>query len=389
MPVPAGTRVRKPKVVSTQKQVDAARPGIYHVTDVKRLYLKKTTKKTGSYFLRYRTSERALPEPGEKKGKLINRARPEMGLGSIADVSLDKARGMAEEAAAKIRQGINPRNGRAVLAGVPGVLTLAQAVQLYLDAIEKAKAWKRIDSCSNWFNPIKYHALPMIGHLPVEAVQTDHVHAMLDACTEKKLQATGIKIRSKLSTVFNWLRGQSRYSSLPNPFEAKVINDGRLDKGKRQTKHYRRIKLDEAPGVFQQLKAVAEGSTAISCWLFMALTAARPGEALAAKWSEIDLDKKVWVNPMSKTEKPLEVPLSDLAVEILRRQKNGASPISSSPTRAAAAWPARIFRAHQGGRRLTPVHRIAGARSAATQERTSSDSGARLAKRRWAIRSVP
>jgi hypothetical protein len=132
---------------------------------------------------------------------------------------------MAEEAAVKIRQGIDPRNGRAALKNtVPGVLTVAQAVQLFLDGVEKKKAWKRTDSRSNWFNPISYHALPIIGHLPVEGVHVEHVNAILDACTEKKLRATGSKIRSKLSTVFNWLRAQTRYRALPNPFDASLIN---------------------------------------------------------------------------------------------------------------------------------------------------------------------
>jgi integrase len=54
----------------------------------------------------------------------------------------------------------------------------------------------------------------------------------------------------------------------------------------------------------------------------MMLTAARPGEALAARWDQIDWEKRIWSNPVSKTGKPLEVPLSSLALAILEQAKD-------------------------------------------------------------------
>jgi integrase len=47
---------------------------------------------------------------------------------------------------------------------------------------------------------------------------------------------------------------------------------------------------------------------------------ARPSEVLAARWDQIDLDKKLWMNPVSKTGKLLPVPLSSIALAILERQ---------------------------------------------------------------------
>jgi integrase len=54
----------------------------------------------------------------------------------------------------------------------------------------------------------------------------------------------------------------------------------------------------------------------------MVAVAARPSEALNAKWSEIDDAKGTWLNPVSKVDKPLLVPLSSLALEILKRQRS-------------------------------------------------------------------
>src|SRR6516164_10488840 len=39
-------------------------------------------------------------------------------------------------------------------------------------------------------------------------------------------------------------------------------------------------------------------------------TAARPSEALDARWDQIDLHKKLWMNPVSKAGNLLPVPLS-------------------------------------------------------------------------------
>jgi hypothetical protein len=86
------------------------------------------------------------------------------------------------------------------------------------------------------------------------------------------------------------------------------------------SEHFRRIGLDAAPGAFRKLHALAQDSTPLSALVFMILTAARPSEALAARWDQIDLDKKLWMNPVSKTGKLLPVPLSPAAIEVLERQ---------------------------------------------------------------------
>jgi integrase len=54
---------------------------------------------------------------------------------------------------------------------------------------------------------------------------------------------------------------------------------------------------------------------------FAILTAARSGEVLGARWSEIDLDAKVWTIPAERMKAAREhrVPLSEPAVAILRK----------------------------------------------------------------------
>jgi integrase len=56
---------------------------------------------------------------------------------------------------------------------------------------------------------------------------------------------------------------------------------------------------------------------------FVLLTAARSGEALGARWSEIDLEAKVWTVPASRMKRGVahRVPLAPRAIQILEEAK--------------------------------------------------------------------
>jgi integrase len=64
-------------------------------------------------------------------------------------------------------------------------------------------------------------------------------------------------------------------------------------------------------------------ATAARALEFCILTAARSGEALAAQWEEIDLDKQVWTTSPARTmaARGHQVPLSERAVAILREME--------------------------------------------------------------------
>jgi integrase len=312
MPAP---EEKKPdaRTVSSEAQVQAAKPGTYRVTRANRLYLKKTSHGAGSYFLRYRIGDR----------------RPSMGLGSISDVTLAQVRARAEELGGKLGRRVDllaerraEREAAQAEARKAARLTVKEAVMAYVEA--NAPTWKHIYARANWLNPVERYAFPVIGHLKVDAVEPRHILAVLKAADEKGVATLGKKVRSRLKTVFDHLiaHGQ-RDAALGNPADAGVINAGRPKNGKNQGGHYRRIALDDAPATFTKLYELAKGgdNVAIACWVFMALTAARPGEALAAKWEQVNLDKALWLNPVEKTEKVLEVPLSSTAIALLKEHQ--------------------------------------------------------------------
>src|SRR4029453_7795168 len=88
-----------------------------------------------------------------------------------------------------------------------------------------------------------------------------------------------------------------------------------LPKRKRVKQHFTAMPYSEIGAFMERLRNV-EG-VAARALEFLILTAARPGEVLGARWSEIEGD--VWTVPgeRMKTGRPHRVPLSKRAVELL------------------------------------------------------------------------
>jgi integrase len=320
---------RPTKTVSSGAQAKAKSPGVYRVANARRLYLKKTSYDSGFYFLRYRA----------------NGKRHDMSAGSIADVSLSQARRFAEEASVKLSKKVDliaergaerfaARKKAEEEARQTATPTVEAGITAYLEAV--APSWRHAYAYTNWFGPIKTYALPLLGRLKVDVVEPRHILMVMKAMDEKGVPVLAGKVRSRLKTMFDYLAAHGlRDPLLSNPADAAVVAAGR-PKTETATTHYRRVAggLDAAPGVFARLMALAPGNVAMACWVFMILTGARPGEAIAARWDQVDLAKKLWLNPAPKTKKakkakagakaetgdPLPVPLSDLALALLGMQ---------------------------------------------------------------------
>jgi integrase len=85
--------------------------------------------------------------------------------------------------------------------------------------------------------------------------------------------------------------------------------------------HHSALRYAEIAACVAELRA--RESMAALCLEFTILTAARSGESMGARWSEIDLDAGLWVLTRERTKRNREhrVPLSDRCVEILCKLK--------------------------------------------------------------------
>jgi integrase len=85
----------------------------------------------------------------------------------------------------------------------------------------------------------------------------------------------------------------------------------------RRVEHHAALPYADLPGFLTRLRE--QEGTAARALEFAILTAARTGEVLGARWSEIDLAGKVWTVPgeRMKAGKEHRVPLSERALAIL------------------------------------------------------------------------
>jgi integrase len=129
---------------------------------------------------------------------------------------------------------------------------------------------------------------------------------------------TASRIRGRTENVLDWAKVRG-YRAGENPARWRGHLENLLPKRSKvqAVVHYRALPYALIPSFMGELRKIA-GMTA-RCLEFVVLTAARSNEALTAKWSEVDLQAKMWTLPASKMKGGREhrVPLSPAAVTLL------------------------------------------------------------------------
>ena len=160
---------------------------------------------------------------------------------------------------------------------------------------------------------------PSSGVLPVAAVDTALVVKVLDPIWSKKSE-TASRLRGRIEAVLDFatVRG---YRAGENPARWKGhLNEALPAPGKlRKVQHHAALPFIEI-GAFMADLRTREGGAAAALE-FAILTAARTGEVIGARWSEIDLTAGVWTIPADRMKAGVEhrVPLCKQAQVVLQR----------------------------------------------------------------------
>lgn len=243
------------------------------------------------------------------------------GLGPLADVSLAKARQAASECREHLRNGRDPIRERdlkvqiARLAATPGK-TFAECASEYIEA--NASAWRNGKHRAQWEATLKTHANPVIGRIPVAAINTDLVLKVLRPIWFDKTE-TATRIRQRIETVLDYAT-TLQYRDGLNPARWRGNIENLLPKRAKVAKveHYAALPFDRINAFVTDLrKQEGVGARALE---FLILTAARTGEVVNARWEEVDLKATTWTIPGSRMKAGREhvVPLSARAVAILK-----------------------------------------------------------------------
>jgi len=244
-----------------------------------------------------------------------------MGLGPTHTVSLAEARQKALAARKLILDGINPLTAKkqeriATTLANARMMTFDQCAEAYVSA-HKA-GWKNAKHADQWTNTLNTYASPIFGHLPVAEIDTSLVAKSLTPIWESKTE-TASRLRGRIESILGWAT-TSGYRTGENPARWKGHLDNLLatiSKASR-TKHHASLPWQRMNEFISALRK-RDGLSARAVELAI-LTACRSGEVRGARWSEFDINKKVWTIPAErmKAKREHEVPLSDVALALLK-----------------------------------------------------------------------
>ena len=257
---------------------------------------------------------------------MLNGRARDVGIGAAGQggMTLSDARDKAAALRLKVKAGIDPLEERqsaaaealaaAQAAKVAGT-TFRDVADAYIAANEES--WRNPKHRQQWRNTLDAYVYPVIGELPVADVGTAHVLKILEPIWKGKAE-TASRVRGRIETVLDSAKARG-YRVGENPARwrghlAQILPARtRLSRG-----HHKAIAYEQIPAFVAKLhEREAVAALALE---FTILTASRSGEVIGAKWSEVDLDKALWIVPAErmKAGKEHRVPLSPRTVAILK-----------------------------------------------------------------------
>ena len=242
--------------------------------------------------------------------------RTMMGLGAFPALSLADARGLRADYLALLANGIDPQIQAEVA---------EEQQQIALDSIFSTVAanWFQLKSKSvtpdyakDIWRSLEKDIFPAIGEIPVQLIKARTLVEVLEP----------IKARGALETV-------RRLVQRINEIMIYAVNTGLIDANpasgigmafeKPKKQNMPTLRPEELPKLMRSL-VMSNLSVSTRCLIeWQLLTLVRPSEASGARWTEINLDSKLWTIPAERMKAKREhiVPLSPQALDILELMK--------------------------------------------------------------------
>ncbi|MBT2186104.1 tyrosine-type recombinase/integrase [Sphingobium nicotianae] len=162
---------------------------------------------------------------------------------------------------------------------------------------------------------LKEHANPTLGKKRVDHIEaSDVAEALKPIWTAKPFM--GRKVRRRIAKVLNYARAKKwRSSEAPNE-ELSIL----LGKHRTKNTNFPAMPYVDTPAYYQRLGSNNETMGRLAL-MFVIATAARGGEVRNARWSQIDLKKRLWNRPaeIMKGDVAHSITLNDAALGVLER----------------------------------------------------------------------
>ena len=223
-------------------------------------------------------------------------------IGRFEDVSFSAAKKRAVQLRSEVVMGGDPRTKKAEAKAVPLFRDLAT------QHLADAKLYQRSYSTTAMY--MNRHVLPRWGKVRLTDIESRAVAQWL---SEKRAEGLAPATVEKIRVIFGRSFELGARWSIPgcerNPTRGiprKPLNNERQ----------RFLSMEEA-GRLREAVAASSNTQLKGIVGLLLLTGARVGELLQARWEHVDLERKSWFIPTSKTGRSRYVPLSMPALQII------------------------------------------------------------------------
>ncbi len=222
-------------------------------------------------------------------------------IGRYEDLTFDRARKEAKRLRSEVVLGGDPMARKEERKAVP---TYAEVAERHLSF---AATYQRSFETTEGY--MRKHVIPRWGKVRLTDIQQSDVANWLAEKSETLKPATVEKIRVIFSRSFELANQWAVPGGDKNPVRGvprRAFSNARD----------RFLTAEEAERLSKAVAASRNTQLKYVVGLLL-LTGARRSELLNARWQDVDLDRRMWLIPLSKTGKARHVPLSQAAVDLI------------------------------------------------------------------------
>ncbi|ENB7997085.1 tyrosine-type recombinase/integrase [Escherichia coli] len=249
----------------------------------------------------------------------VTKKRTKVCLGTYPHLTLARARALRDEYLSLLANGIDPQvhiNDQANALKSATQHTLQAVARKWLDEKVKTSGISK-DHAEDIWRSLERNIFPGLGDVPINEIRPKLLKQHLDPIEQRGILETLRRVISRLNEIFRWAATEELIEFNP------ADNLGqRFSKPKKQ--NMPALPPSELP---RFLVALNNASVRLETRLLIEwqlLTWVRPGEAVRARWSDIDMDNHMWNIPAEfmKMKKPHKVPLSKGAIRVLNTMES-------------------------------------------------------------------
>lgn len=241
---------------------------------------------------------------------VIGPKRRDIGLGSAALVTLAEAREAALQHRKAARAGDDPLAAKRRLQAVP---TFEEAARLFIE--QREGGWRNEKHRKQWVSTLETYAYPLIGSRQINKLDGTDVLSVLDPIWKDK-NVTATRVKQRIGVIIKW--SIARGYRTDNPADA--VQEALTKPDRSNVNRMLALPYGEVSKAIAKVCASKASSATKLAFRFLVHTACRSGEVRGALWSEMDMERRVWLVPaerMKGGKRQHRVPLTDAMLSIL------------------------------------------------------------------------